>query len=160
MDSQTQKKIQDFVPAGKDFGSGANGRVKRMKEINSQQIFAVKEIPKTQGNQSEEITIHLGQKHKHIVELHWCLTGKGFYHLVLSAYENGNLFDYLYKSKKVLTEMDIFKFFIQTCFAVNYLHKKQVMHRDIKPENLLFDEDYNIKLCDFGCAKSKLTSEK
>lgn len=24
------------------------------------------------------------------------------------------------------------------------------MHRDLKPENILLDEDFNVKICDFG----------
>ena len=28
---------------------------------------------------------------------------------------------------------------------------RNVMHRDIKLENILFDEDYNPKLTDYGC---------
>lgn len=35
---------------------------------------------------------------------------------------------------------------------MNYLHKKKIAHRDIKPENLLLDENFNLKLCDFGWA--------
>jgi len=28
------------------------------------------------------------------------------------------------------------------------------MHRDIKPSNILFDEKLNVKICDFGLARS------
>lgn len=34
--------------------------------------------------------------------------------------------------------------------GLEYLNSKGLCHRDIKPENLLFDEDFNLKLCDFG----------
>jgi serine/threonine protein kinase len=34
-----------------------------------------------------------------------------------------------------------------------YLQNKNIFHRDIKPENILIDENDNIYLIDFGCAK-------
>jgi 3-phosphoinositide dependent protein kinase-1 len=36
--------------------------------------------------------------------------------------------------------------------AVQYLHESGIAHRDIKPENILLDNEWRIKLCDFGCA--------
>jgi len=42
------------------------------------------------------------------------------------------------------------------CELVNileHLRKAGVAHRDIKPENLLLDDQYHLKLCDFGTAK-------
>jgi mitogen-activated protein kinase 15 len=38
--------------------------------------------------------------------------------------------------------------------ALHYIHSAGVMHRDIKPSNILIDEQCNIKLCDFGLARS------
>lgn len=37
--------------------------------------------------------------------------------------------------------------------ALSYIHKIGFFHRDLKPENVLIDNDFNIKIIDFGIAK-------
>jgi len=39
---------------------------------------------------------------------------------------------------------------------LKYLSSVKILHRDLKPENILSDINYNIKLCDFGLARSGL----
>ena len=43
--------------------------------------------------------------------------------------------------------------FPQILDALKHCHSMGVVHRDIKPENILLDQDYNVKLTDFGFAK-------
>ena len=43
--------------------------------------------------------------------------------------------------------------------ALKYLHSVDIIHRDLKPSNILINSDVNIKICDFGLARS-LTSGK
>ena len=38
--------------------------------------------------------------------------------------------------------------------AMKFLHSANVMHRDIKPANILVDSFCNVKICDFGLARS------
>jgi len=42
------------------------------------------------------------------------------------------------------------RIFYQILNAVEYLHRLEIAHRDLKPENILLDNDYNVKLIDFG----------
>jgi serine/threonine protein kinase len=40
----------------------------------------------------------------------------------------------------------------ETISIIKYLHSLNIIHRDIKPENLLLDNNFRIKLCDYGWA--------
>ena len=38
--------------------------------------------------------------------------------------------------------------------ALSYLHSRNLIHRDLKPENLLLTPDMQVKICDFGFART------
>lgn len=42
--------------------------------------------------------------------------------------------------------------------ALKYLHSANVIHRDIKPSNILINKDCQVKICDFGLARSMPSS--
>jgi len=70
-------------------------------------------------------------------------------YILLEHAGNGNLYFYIH-SREGLPEKLALRFFYQTALAVKHLHDRNIIHRDIKPENILFDENFNIKLCDLG----------
>jgi len=38
--------------------------------------------------------------------------------------------------------------------AFKFLHSAGVVHRDVKPANLLMDSNCQVKICDFGLART------
>ena len=79
----------------------------------------------------QEIKIHKKLQHPHIIKLYHYFEDKYFIYMIMEYAENGMLFTYL-KKKKRLTESEAFIFFFQTCLGIDYLHKNDVMHRDLK----------------------------
>ena len=80
-------------------------------------------------------------------------TSKKVFYIKIEYLPNGSLFDYIYETKKPFTETQskiIIKSLIET---LDYIHQNNLCHRDLKPENIMLDENYNLKIVDFGFAE-------
>jgi len=75
-------------------------------------------------------------------------TEKAWY-LITEYCSNGSLFDYISKCES-LYEHEAIEFFRQLISGVECLHKMGICHRDLNTQNILLDDDYNIKIADFG----------
>jgi len=64
----------------------------------------------------------------------------------------GELFDYLMYTKK-FAENQAVAVFKQLIAGLEAMHKQGIAHRDLKPENLLFDNQFQLKIADFGFSK-------
>jgi serine/threonine protein kinase len=63
--------------------------------------------------------------------------------------------DLAQKIKSGLTEIEALNIMLDMSKALEHAHKRGTLHRDIKPENILFHEDGQAVLVDFGIAKAQ-----
>ncbi|KAL9272627.1 Mitogen-activated protein kinase 3-like protein [Drosera capensis] len=59
------------------------------------------------------------------------------------------------RSPQKLSNDHIQYFMLQLLRGVEYLHSSNILHRDLKPGNLLINADCELKICDFGLARTK-----
>lgn len=58
------------------------------------------------------------------------------------------------KSNLNLSMLDVKLLVYHILCGLKYIHSCAVLHRDLKPGNILLDDNYQIKICDFGLARS------
>ncbi|KAJ6580278.1 putative polyten protein [Mycena sp. CBHHK59/15] len=52
-------------------------------------------------------------------------------------------------------QTDLHRYFVyQTLRALKSIHGADIIHRDLKPANLLLNANCDLKVCDFGLARS------
>ena len=75
-------------------------------------------------------------------------------YIIFEYCAKGNLYKYLTISKGFKTKVVkiIFKKILET---IEIIHSKDIYHFDLKVENILIDNDYNIKIGDFGVSRQK-----
>ena len=77
--------------------------------------------------------------------------------LITEFAEGGSLFDLLHKTRRDLPtdlRLDILK---KVAAVMLFYHESGVVHRDLKSMNVLLDGNMNVKMCDFGLARFKVT---
>ena len=141
----------------KFLGEGAFSKVIKVQHIKNNQIYALKQMNlkeinhNDQRNLKQEVLLHMKLDHPNIIKFVDCLQIEHQVYFLLEYAGNGSLFFYIDIDLGLPQDLT-FRFFHQILLAVNYIHQKNIIHRDIKPENMLLDQDFNIKLCDFGWA--------
>lgn len=77
-------------------------------------------------------------------------------YIVMELHEGMSLADYiqsLSEKKQKVKEEIAWNIFFQLCSALRYLHYDvRILHRDFAPSNILLDENFTVKLIDFGLA--------
>ncbi|MCO5607072.1 hypothetical protein L7F22_061264 [Adiantum nelumboides] len=63
------------------------------------------------------------------------------------------------RSNQPLTEDHCQYFLYQLLRGLKYIHSANVLHRDLKPSNLLLNANCDLKICDFGLARTTAESD-
>lgn len=157
-EEECKKKFANIKQTGAYLGKGGYGYVVTIIDKSSDELKAMKVINKNfvgqNGGMSQlhsEVELQQSVSHNNIIKLHDIFTDNTNVYLIMD-YASNKDFKILLKNKKKLCEQEAFKYWIQAVRAVQALQIGNVIHRDIKPENQLLDKDWNVKLCDFGCA--------
>jgi len=143
------------------LGKGASCRVVEAidKEDKSKKL-AIKIMSKEraicQTLYDHEVAILSQIQHKNIVRFIDGTEDESNFYVLTGLCEGGELFDRIVNHQYKITEKVAASLIQDMLFSIEYLHGKNIVHRDLKPENFVFesnDNDANIVLIDFGCAK-------
>ncbi|XP_076893864.1 CBL-interacting serine/threonine-protein kinase 14-like [Bidens hawaiensis] len=153
--SPADKTLFGKYEVGRLLGYGAFAKVYHARDVHTERSVAIKAINKQRiikggltANVKREISIMRRLRHPHIVRLLEVLANKKKIFFVLEYAKGGELFAKVAKSR--FSEDLSRRYFQQLISAVGYCHSRGVYHRDLKPENLLLDENWNLKVTDFG----------
>ncbi|CAH8491479.1 unnamed protein product [Heterobilharzia americana] len=141
------------------LGEGTYATVYKGYSLVSKQPVALKRIRmrKSEGapcTAIREISLLRGLNHANIVKLHDVIYEMDSLTLVFE-FGGKDLKNYMRMYNNYLPMNLVRLFTFQIFRGLEYCHAKQILHRDLKPQNLLINKNGDLKLADFGLARSQ-----
>ncbi|XP_022998563.1 LEAF RUST 10 DISEASE-RESISTANCE LOCUS RECEPTOR-LIKE PROTEIN KINASE-like 1.4 isoform X2 [Cucurbita maxima] len=157
--AELEEATHNFDPS-RELGDGGYGTV-YSGTLKDGRIVAVKCLYENNSKRVEqfmnEIEILSQLQHPNLVKLYGC-TSRHSQELIL-VYEyipNGTVADHLHGKRAnsgLLSWSVRLKIAIETANALAYLHRKDIIHRDVKTNNILLDNNFKVKVADFGLSR-------
>ncbi|XP_055805938.1 LEAF RUST 10 DISEASE-RESISTANCE LOCUS RECEPTOR-LIKE PROTEIN KINASE-like 1.4 [Solanum dulcamara] len=144
----------------KELGDGGFGVVYYGK-LHDGRVVAVKRLYENNFKRVEqfmnEVQILTQLRHKNLVTLYGCTSKRSRDLLLVYEYiPNGTVADHLHgkRAKSGLLSWPVrMNIAIETAEALAYLHTSDIIHRDVKTNNILLDNDFHVKVADFGLSR-------
>ncbi|XP_022865652.1 LEAF RUST 10 DISEASE-RESISTANCE LOCUS RECEPTOR-LIKE PROTEIN KINASE-like 1.3 isoform X3 [Olea europaea var. sylvestris] len=157
--SELEEATNNFDPS-RELGDGGFGTV-YYGVLADGRIVAVKRLYENNFKRVEqfmnEVEILTRLRHKNLVTLYGCTSKRSRELLLVYEYiPNGTVADHLHgkRSKSGLLSWAVrLNIAIETANALAYLHKSDIIHRDVKTNNILLDNDFHVKVADFGLSR-------
>ncbi len=145
----------------KRLGSGGMAHVYLARHVALSRYLVIKVLHKTLSEDPEmrerfrrEAESAAGLVHPFICAIVDMGTAGGVEYLGMPYYAGGSLADRLGR-QRTIGPAEAASIAVQVACALDYAHRHGIIHRDIKPDNILFDEDGNVALTDFGIATAR-----
>ncbi|XP_034926500.1 LEAF RUST 10 DISEASE-RESISTANCEUS RECEPTOR-LIKE PROTEIN KINASE-like 1.2 isoform X6 [Populus alba] len=132
------------------YGKLKDGREVAVKRLYEHNYKRVKQF-------MNEIEILTRLHHKNLVCLYGCSSRRSRELLLVYEYiPNGTVADHLHGDQaksSPLTWPIRMSIAIETASALAYLHASDIIHRDVKTNNILLDNNFSVKVADFGLSR-------
>lgn len=153
------------------IGAGGMGAVYRAYQEDLTREVALKILPIELASEpgylerfKREAAVSAALEHKHIVPVYDFGVQDDIAYVVMRLLTGGSLAERIAfhrTEKRLLPSLpEVAAFLEDIASALDYAHSKGIIHRDIKPNNVMFDEQGDPFLVDFGIAKLLYATHK
>jgi len=152
--------MKDKYPINSELGQGGMATVYLAHDIKFQTNVAIKVLNKEYVHNDNirkrfiaEARNMFKMSHPNIIKVSDLIDEGDTVAFVMEYIEGETLKEYLDRKGK-LSDDEIKTIFSQMLEAVGYVHEQNLVHRDIKPSNFMINQKGQVKLLDFGIAKT------
>jgi len=143
-----------------ELGKGGMGKVYRVEDTKVDEEIALKLInaeiasdKKIINRFSNELKLARKIRHKNVCQMFDLSEADGSHYITMEYVSGEDLRSFIRRSEQLAIGTAI-KITKQVCNGLSEAHSLGVIHRDLKPSNIMIDRDGNVRIMDFGIARS------